>query len=103
MTLCVASLKRMQDREWVQSDRRAKNPGIWKEEDELGLDSWIQIRSIGWNKRKCSSSVLMARRPSAFHWRTLRESGEEEAGDIEGQLGARGSGEGEDTKSADGR
>ena len=44
---CVASGERMPDREWVRSDRRAENPGIWKEEDELRLDSWIQIRSMG--------------------------------------------------------
>ena len=34
----------MPDREWVQSERRAENPGIRKEEDELRLDYWIQIR-----------------------------------------------------------
>ena len=33
------------DRERVRSDCRAENPGIRKEEDELRLDSWIQIRS----------------------------------------------------------
>ena len=41
---CVASQERMPDREWVRSERRAENPGIQKEEDELRLDSWIQIR-----------------------------------------------------------
>ena len=25
---------------------------VQKEEDELRLDSWIQIRSTGWDKRK---------------------------------------------------
>ena len=35
----------MSDREWVRSDCRAENPGIRKKEDELRLDSWIQIRS----------------------------------------------------------
>ena len=49
---CVASRERMPDREWVRSKRRAENPGIRKEEDELRLDSWIQIRSTGWDKRK---------------------------------------------------
>ena len=39
---CVASGERMPGREWVQSDCRA---GIRKEEDELKLDFWIQIRS----------------------------------------------------------
>ena len=72
---CVASGERMSDREWVQSQRRAENPGIRKEEDELRLDSWTQIRSTGRNERKRSSSVLLARRPLAFHWRTLGESG----------------------------
>ena len=42
----------MPDREWVQSERRAENPEIWKEEDELRLDSWIQIRSTEWDERK---------------------------------------------------
>ena len=44
---CVASGERVPDREWVRSDRRAENPGIQKGEDELRLDSWIQIRSAG--------------------------------------------------------
>ena len=57
---CVASGERMPDREWVRSERRAENPGIRKEEDELRLDSWIQIRSTGWDERKWSSSVLLA-------------------------------------------
>ena len=96
----------MSDREWVRFDRRAENTGIRKEEDELRLDSWIQIRLTGWDEKKWSSSVLLARRPPAFHWRTLRESGrKEETGGVEGQPGARGGGkgaEGEDTKWADG-
>ena len=57
----------------------------------------MQIRSTGWDERKWSSSVLLARRPRAFHWRTLRESGGEEA---EGKPGARDGDngtEGEDT------
>ena len=49
---CVVSGERMPDREWVQSERRAENPGIRKEEDELRLDSWMQIRSTGWDDRK---------------------------------------------------
>ena len=44
---CVASRRRMPDQEWVRSECRAENPGIRKEEDELRLDSWIQIRSTG--------------------------------------------------------
>ena len=42
----------MPDQEWVQSERRAENPGIRKEENELRLDSWIQIRLTEWDKRK---------------------------------------------------
>ena len=42
----------MPDREWVQSERRTENPGIRKEEEELRLDSWMQIRSIEWDERK---------------------------------------------------
>ena len=34
---CVASGEKMSDRDWVGSERRAENPGIWKEEHEL----WI--------------------------------------------------------------
>ena len=64
---CVVSEERMPDRELVQSERRAENPGIRKEEDDLRLDSWMQIRSTGWDERKWSSSVLLARRPPAFH------------------------------------
>ena len=47
---CVISEERMPDREWVRSERRAENPGIWKEEDELRLDSWMQMRSTGWER-----------------------------------------------------
>ena len=49
---CVVSGERMPDREWVRSERRAENPGIRKEEEELRLDSWMQIRSTGWDERK---------------------------------------------------
>ncbi len=55
----------MPDREWVRSDRRVENPGIRKEEDELRLDFWTQIRSTGWDERKCSSLVLVARLETA--------------------------------------
>ena len=41
----VPSVEKIPDPEWLQSDRRAENPGIRKEEDKLRLDSWIQIRS----------------------------------------------------------
>ena len=44
---CVSSGKRIPEREWVRSDRRAENPVIRKEEDELRLDSWIQIKLTG--------------------------------------------------------
>ena len=40
---------------------------IRKEGEELRLDSYMQIRSTGWDERKWSSSVLLARRPPAFH------------------------------------
>ena len=36
---CVVSEERMPDRELVRSERRADNPGIQKEEEELRLDS----------------------------------------------------------------
>ena len=49
---CVASRERMQDQEWVRSERRAEIPEIQKDEEELRLDSWIQIRSTGWDERK---------------------------------------------------
>ena len=45
--------------------------------------------------------MLLARRLSAFHWRTLRESGGEEAGGVEGKPGAKDGGmgtEGKDTE-----
>ena len=48
----VASRERMPDQEWVRSERKAENPRTWKEEDELRLDFWMQIRSTGWDKRK---------------------------------------------------
>ena len=81
--------------EWVQSERRAENPEIRKEGDELRLDSWMQIRSTGWDERKWSSSVLLARRPPAFHCKTLRESGGRKGA---GQLGARDGGGGQREK-----
>ena len=49
--------------------------------------------------------MILARRPPAFHWRTLRESVGGEAGDVEGQPGARDGGEGSEgevTEWADG-
>ena len=47
--------------------------------------------------------MLLALRPPAFHSITLRESvREEEAGGVERQPGARGGGEREDTKWAEG-
>ena len=36
---CMVSEERMPDWEWVQSECRAENPGIQKEEEELRLDS----------------------------------------------------------------
>ena len=41
----VTSVEKISERKWLQSDRKAENPEIRKEEDELRLDSWIQIRS----------------------------------------------------------
>ena len=49
---CVALRERMPDREWVRSERRTENPEIRKEEDELRLHSWMQIRSRTWDERK---------------------------------------------------
>ena len=49
--------------------------------------------------------MLLARRPPAFHWRTMRGSRREEAGGVGGQPGARDGGEGaegEDTEWDDG-
>ena len=43
----VTSGEKMPDPEWVRLNCRAENPGIRKEEDELGVDSWIYIRSTG--------------------------------------------------------
>ena len=57
---CMASGERMPDREWVRSERRAENPGIRKEQNELRLDSWMQMWLTGWGERKWSSSVLLA-------------------------------------------
>ena len=68
----------------MQSDRRAENSGIRKEEDELRLDSWIRTRSTGLDERKCSSSVLLARRPPSIPLKIPeRVKEEEEAGGVE--------------------
>ena len=56
----ATSVEKIPDREWVPWDHRAENPGIWKEEDKLRLDSWIYIRSTGLDEIKCSSLVLLA-------------------------------------------
>ena len=53
----VTSVEKIPDREWLQSDRRAENPGIRKEEEKLRLDSWIQIRSTGCDEIKKSSAL----------------------------------------------
>ena len=46
-------------------------------------------------QKKCSTSVLLARKTPAFYRRSQRESeGEEKAGAVEGQPGARGGGAG---------
>ena len=47
---CVSSEERIPELEWVRSERRAENPGFRKEEYELRLDSWMQIRSTGWDR-----------------------------------------------------
>ena len=49
---CVASRERMPDREWARSERKVENPEIRKEEEELRLDSLMQIWSTGWDQRK---------------------------------------------------
>ena len=82
---CVASRERMRDREWVQSECRAENPGIRRKEDELRLDSWIQVRWTGWNKE--SEVVQCAWLEDLQHsieepWKS---QGVEEAGGVEGQ------------------
>ena len=59
----VTSVEKISDREWLQSDRRAEVPGIRKEEDKLRLDFGIQKRSTGLDEIKCSSLLLLARRP----------------------------------------
>ena len=41
---CVTSAEKIQDQKWVRSHCRAENLGIWKEEDKLRLQSWIQTR-----------------------------------------------------------
>ena len=63
----VTLVEKIPDRERMSSNRRAENPGVRKEEDKLRLDSWIEIRSTGWDEMKCSSSVLLARRPQHFN------------------------------------
>ena len=42
---CLASVKKIPDREWVPPDRRSENPRIRREENKFRLDSWIQTRS----------------------------------------------------------
>ena len=49
---CLVPEERMLDQEWVRSERRAENSGFRKEEDELRLDFWMQIKSTGWDERK---------------------------------------------------
>ena len=85
--------ERMPDREWVQSDRRAENSRIHKEEDELRLNSWIQLWSTGRSEIEWISSMLLARKPSVFHWRTLSESGGRVSRGHRKQLGTCGDGE----------
>ena len=50
--VCMVSEEKMPDREWVRSEHRAETPGIWKEEEELRLDSCMQIKLAGWDERK---------------------------------------------------
>ena len=45
--------------------------------------------------------MLLARRPPAFHWRTLRGLGGEEGGNVEGQPGARDGDEGGEGENAE--
>ena len=43
----VTLVEKITDRKWLQSDLRAEDSGIQKEEDKLRIDSRIQIRSTG--------------------------------------------------------
>ena len=49
----------MPDRLQVQSNRIPEYPEIWKEEDELRLDSWIKVRSSGWREIKWRSLAFL--------------------------------------------
>ena len=61
----VASRERVPDREWVRSERRAENPGIRKEEDELRLDSWI-VNKAGEGRRQATDFRKAVCYPSAI-------------------------------------
>ena len=103
--VCMASRERMSDWEWVRSECRAETPGIRKEEDELRLDSWIQIWSTGWKLNKVKQFSAPSLKTSSIPLKNPEGEGGEEAGGVEGQSGARGSGEeaeGKDTKWAEG-
>ena len=39
---CVTLVEKVPDWEWVPSDRRAENPGIREQEDDLRLNFWIK-------------------------------------------------------------
>ena len=48
----VTSVEKILDQAWLRPDRRAENPGIRKEEDELRLGSWIQKKVNGTRRNK---------------------------------------------------
>ena len=90
---CVASEERMPDREWVRSKRKAENPGIRKEEDELRLDSGIQGRPGETRESEVVQCSLLEDLQHSIG-EPWESQGGEEAGNAEGRPGSRDGGEG---------
>ena len=60
---------------------------LGEEEDELRLDSWIQIRSTGWDKRKLAVQCSWLEDYQHTIEEPCETQGGEEAGGVEGQPG----------------
>ena len=66
VTAGVQVIKKMPDWGCVQLDRKAEYPEFHKKEEELRLDSWMQIKSTAVIFNRCSSQDRQPFRKNLF-------------------------------------
>ena len=97
-SVSVTCVEKISDREWVRSDRRAENPGIWKEEDKLSSSSGGTNKINGMKRKKVSKFSAPGSETPSIPWKNLegmRGRGSRGCREI-----ARGDGEGAEGKDA---